>query len=170
MSIAANDAYATKAAFFDTQVYAEMASMVFKAFHQITHNGRVRLFKSHHPNYADGEQLRDFVYVKDCAAVMWWLLNHTQVNGLFNLGSGHARCWNDLAHSVFSALQRPVHIDYIDMPETLRDHYQYFTQADMQQLARTGCPLEFRPLEVAAHDYMAILLQNGTMPNSEPCC
>ncbi len=143
---------------------AEMASMVFKAYHQILRSGRVRLFKSHHADYNAGEQQRDFVYVKDCAEVMWWLLNHAEVNGLFNLGTGRARSWNDLARAVFSALQRPLRIEYIDMPEALREHYQYFTQADMQRLARTGCPLQFRSLEAAVRDYVAHLLQNTDMP------
>lgn len=136
----------------------DMASMVFKAFNQIRQTGRVRLFRSYREDYADGEQLRDFVYVEDCLDVMWWLLVHGEVNGLFNLGTGQARSWNDLARAAFAAMKRPVQIEYVDMPESLRDRYQYFTQADMRRLERTGCPLHFRTLEEAIRDYTSHLL------------
>jgi ADP-L-glycero-D-manno-heptose 6-epimerase len=132
----------------------DMVSVVFKAFHQIMETGRVTLFKSYHEDYADGEQMRDFVYVKDCVDVMWWLLTHDQVNGLFNLGTGLARSWNDLARAIFTAMRRPPQIDYIDMPEALRESYQYFTRASMDRLMKTGCPLSFRSLEEAVRDYV----------------
>ncbi len=131
-----------------------MASFVCKAVEQIRSSGRVRLFRSDHPDYGDGEQRRDFVYVKDCVDVLWWLLVHGQVNGLFNLGTGRARSWNDLARAVFSSLGLPPAIDYIDMPAALRGRYQYFTEARMDRLAGIGCPLSFRPLEEAVEDYV----------------
>jgi ADP-L-glycero-D-manno-heptose 6-epimerase len=132
----------------------EMTSVVFKAFHQIKKTGRMKLFKSHREDYKDGEQIRDFVYVKDCVEVMWWLLTHESVNGLFNLGTGKARTWNDLAKALFNAMGCPLRIDYMEMPETLRGSYQYFTQAGMDRLKKTGCPLVFRSLEEAVRDYI----------------
>ncbi|MBU2055091.1 MAG: ADP-glyceromanno-heptose 6-epimerase, partial [Proteobacteria bacterium] len=112
----------------------DMTSVVFKAFHQIRETGRVRLFKSYKPEYADGGQMRDFVYVKDCTEVLWWLLNHGEANGIFNLGTGRARTWNDLIGAVFAALDLPPRIDYIEMPEAIRGQYQYFTEAKMEKL------------------------------------
>jgi ADP-L-glycero-D-manno-heptose 6-epimerase len=132
----------------------DMTSVVFKAFHQIKQTGRVKLFKSHREDYMDGEQRRDFVYVKDCAEVMWWLLTHESVNGLFNLGTGVARTWNDLAKALFSTMGCPPLIDYIEIPETLRGSYQYFTQAAMEGLKNAGCPIVCRPLEEALRDYI----------------
>ena len=131
-----------------------MTSFVFKAFCQVRTTGKVGLFKSDHPDYAYGEQRRDFVYVKDCVEIMWWLLNHPAVNGLFNLGTGQARSWNDLARAVFAALERAPVIDYIEMPAVLHGRYQYFTEARTESLARTGCPLAFRSLEQGVADYI----------------
>ncbi len=132
----------------------DMASVVFKAFHQIEETGHVQLFRSCREDYADGEQKRDFVYIKDCVDVMWWLLIHVEVNGLFNLGTGEARTWNDLARSLFAALNGPPLIGYIPMPDALRDKYQYLTQASMARLRRTGCPLKFHSLEESVRDYV----------------
>jgi ADP-L-glycero-D-manno-heptose 6-epimerase len=132
----------------------EMASFVFKAVCQIRSTGRVRLFKSRHPDWDDGEQRRDFVYVKDCVDVLWWLLEHDRINGLFNLGGGRARSWNDLARAVFAALGLPPAIDYVEMPDALRGRYQYFTEARMDGLSATGCPLSFRCLEEGVEDYV----------------
>lgn len=131
----------------------EMRSVAFKAFHQIQATGCVQLFRSHRPQYADGGQQRDFIYVKDCVEAVWWLLQ-ARMGGLFNLGTGQARTFNDLAAAVFAALGRPPRIEYIPMPEVLRDRYQYFTQADMRKLRATGCPLKFTPLEDAIKDYV----------------
>ncbi len=131
----------------------DMASVVFKAFHQIMETGRVQLFQSCREDYADGGQLRDFIYVKECVKVMWWLLTHREVHGLFNLGTGKARSWNDLMKALFNALGLPVQIDYIPMPETLRASYQYFTQASMDRLRQTGCPLDFHSMEESVRDY-----------------
>ncbi|MBN1380585.1 MAG: ADP-glyceromanno-heptose 6-epimerase [Deltaproteobacteria bacterium] len=139
----------------------DMTSVVFKAFHQIRETGKVRLFKSYRPEYGDGEQMRDFVYVKDCTDVIWWLLNHPEANGIFNLGTGKARTWNDLIQAVFAALILPRQIEYIEMPEAIRDQYQYFTEAKMDKLERAGCPVKFRSLEDAVYDYVVHYLQTA---------
>lgn len=139
----------------------DMASMVFKAFHQIMETGRVKLFKSHLEDIADGEQKRDFVYVKDCVDVMWWLLTHKGVTGLFNLGSGKAHSWNDLVAAIFTVMGRQPQIQYVAMPEALQESYQYFTQANMEGLRKAGCPLYFRSLEAAVQDYVVNHLQAG---------
>jgi ADP-L-glycero-D-manno-heptose 6-epimerase len=132
----------------------DMTSVVFKAFHQIRETGKVRLFKSYKPEYGDGRQKRDFVYVKDCVEILWWLLNHHEANGIFNLGTGQARTWNDLIGAVYGALSLAPAIDYIEMPEILRGQYQYFTEARMEKLRAAGCPVAFSPLEDAVGDYV----------------
>jgi len=137
----------------------DMTSVVFKAFHQIKKTGKVRLFKSYRPEYSDGGQARDFVYVKDCIEVMWWLLRHPETGGIFNLGTGKARTWNDLIGAVFSSLNMAANIEYVDMPEELRNQYQYFTQADMGKLSAAGCPVVFSRLEDAVRDYVVNYLQ-----------
>jgi ADP-L-glycero-D-manno-heptose 6-epimerase len=131
-----------------------MRSVVHKAFEEITATGKMRLFKSNTPRFGDGEQMRDFVYVKDCTAVMAWLLHHPEVNGLFNLGSGLARSWKDLVNAVFAALGRASAIEYIPMPGELGQQYQNFTQATMERLRNAGCPLHFHPLESSIADYV----------------
>lgn len=133
---------------------ADMTSVIYKAFHQIRAKGRVGLFKSYRPEYADGGQKRDFVYVRECAEVLWWLLEHREVNGIFNLGTGQARSWNDLIAGVFAALEHPPAIDYIEMPEAIRGQYQYFTEARMDKLRAAGCPVDFPPLEESVRDYV----------------
>ncbi len=132
----------------------DMASVVFKAFHQIRATGQVRLFKSHRPEYADGGQLRDFVYIKDCIEVMWWLLENKDINGIFNVGTGKSRSWSDLINAIFAAMQLPSRIEYFDMPEELRNQYQYFTEAKMDKLQAAGCPVTFRTLEDSVRDYV----------------
>jgi len=132
----------------------EMRSMVHKAVEQITQEGRVRLFKSLRPAYEDGGQKRDFIYIKDCVEVLFWLLTHPQATGIFNLGTGRARTWNDLIRSVFKALGKEPQIEYISMPPTLERQYQYFTEARMDRLASVGCPLPDRSLEKAVADYV----------------
>jgi ADP-L-glycero-D-manno-heptose 6-epimerase len=138
---------------------ADMCSVVFKAFHQINQTGRIRLFKSYCDQYSDGEQRRDFVYVKDCADLIWWLIETPDVNGIFNVGTGQARTWNALAGAIFRAMKTPEHLEYIDMPESLQDRYQYFTQANMEKLAARGCPVSFMRLEDAVSDYVVNYLQ-----------
>jgi len=132
----------------------DMRSMVHKSYGQISETGKVRLFKSHRPEYRDGAQARDFVYIKDCVEVLWWFFQHRGVGGIFNLGSGYARTWNDLTQAVFDALGTKKQIDYIEMPEAIRDQYQYFTEAKMDKLRSAGCPVTFRSLEDAVYDYI----------------
>ncbi|MFB3925344.1 MAG: ADP-glyceromanno-heptose 6-epimerase [Syntrophales bacterium] len=132
----------------------EMRSLVQKAREQILDTGRVRLFKSHRPEYKDGEQLRDFVYVKDCVDVLWWFLQDKSRTGIFNLGTGLARTWNDLVKAVFTAMGAEPQIEYVDMPEAIRDQYQYYTEARIDKLRKAGCVHEFRSLEDAVCDYV----------------
>jgi ADP-L-glycero-D-manno-heptose 6-epimerase len=139
----------------------DMTSVVFKAFHQIKETGAVRLFKSYNPAYKDGGQMRDFVYVKDCINVMWWLFNNKDVNGIFNLGTGKARTWNDLISAVYSAMRAKQNIEYIEMPEALRNQYQYFTQAEMDKITSMDCPVKFSSLEDSVRDYVVNYLQKS---------
>ncbi len=132
----------------------EMASVVFKAFNQIRETGRVRLFRSHRPDFKDGEQKRDFVYIRDVLEMMVWLWRHPEVNGLFNAGSGRARTFADLARATFQAMERPVQIDFIDMPEDIRDRYQYFTEAPMDKLRAAGYAVPSTSLEEGIRDYV----------------
>jgi len=133
---------------------ADMKSVVCKAFGQIKDEGTVRLFKSHRPDFTDGGQLRDFVYVKDCAEVVAWLLENPDANGVFNVGSGNARNFKDLVGAVFAALNLTPKIEYIDMPETIRDTYQYFTEAPMGRLRAAGYGKPFTSLEEGVKDYV----------------
>lgn len=139
-----------------------MASMVYHGFHQIREQGQVRLFRSHRPEVLDGEQKRDFIYVKDIVRVVEWLIAATPVSGLFNLGTGTARSFNDLIGAVFSAMDRPVQIEYIDMPADLRDSYQYFTQAPMDKLRQAGYTNSFYTLEEGVADYVRRYLLETT--------
>ncbi len=132
----------------------EMSSVAFKAFHQIRQTGEVRLFESHRKEYRHGEQMRDFVYIKDCTAIMLWLLENPSVNGIFNIGSGRARSFRDLAEAAFSALGLEPAIRYVPMPETLRDKYQYFTEAKLDKLKAFGCPVSPTGLEEGVRDYI----------------
>jgi len=132
----------------------DMRSVVHKAFGQIKSTGQVKLFKSYHPDYADGEQVRDFIYVKDIVEVIWWLVNHREVNGLFNLGTGQARTWKDLVNAVFAAMAKPTQIEYIEMPDELKDRYQYRTQASMDKLKQAGFSGELKSLEDGICDYV----------------
>ncbi|MBP8984261.1 MAG: ADP-glyceromanno-heptose 6-epimerase [Syntrophobacterales bacterium] len=137
----------------------DMRSVVHKAFGEIRETGKVRLFKSYKPDYPDGGQMRDFIYVKDCADVLWWLCRNPGVGGIFNLGTGVARTWNDLARAVFSALDTEPRIEYVEMPEGLRDQYQYFTEARMEKLRAAGYKAEFRSLEEGVRDYVVTHLR-----------
>jgi len=132
----------------------DMKSVIAKAYSQIKDTGKLKLFKSYRPEYGHGEQKRDFIYVKDCVQVMAWFLEHNEINGIFNLGTGKARSWNELARAVFEAMHREPSIEYIEMPENIRDKYQYFTQARMDKLKVAGCPCSFMSLEEAAKDYV----------------
>ncbi len=133
----------------------DMRSLVNKAYHQILGTGRLQLFKSHKPEYKDGEQMRDFLYVKDAVAMTIHFADRaTEAGGLFNLGSGEANTWLTLAHAIFAALGRPPAIDFIDMPEILRGKYQYYTQADISRLRGTGYDRPMTPLAEAVRDYV----------------
>ena len=131
-----------------------MRSVVCKAVPQIEESGTLKLFRSDRPDYEDGGQKRDFVYVKDCAELILWFVEHQDVNGIFNVGTGRARTWNDLSRAVFTAMDREPSIEYIDMPDTLKGKYQYFTQADMGWMERVGCDFRFRSLEEGVDDYV----------------
>jgi ADP-L-glycero-D-manno-heptose 6-epimerase len=132
----------------------DMRSVISKSYRQIGLEGKVDLFKSYLPEYADGEQMRDFVYVKDAVDVTLWFLEHREVGGLFNCGTGVARTWKDLATAVFQAMDVPVHIDYVEMPETLKGKYQYFTEAKMAKLRAAGYARPFTSLEDGVRDYI----------------
>lgn len=131
-----------------------MASMVFHGFNQIKETGKVKLFKSCNPNYKDGGQLRDFVYVKDICKVIMWLLVNKHVSGLFNVGTGRAQSFAELAEATFHALDLEPNIEYIDMPEKLRGKYQYYTKAEMSRLYDAGYPYHFADVENGVRDYV----------------
>lgn len=146
----------------------DMRSVVHKSFQQILDKGEVSLFKSYNPKYKDGEQLRDFIYVKDVVDVILFFIENKDKFGIYNVGTGWARSWNDLALSVFNAMNKPVNIKYIEMPENLREKYQYFTQADMEKLRRAGFNKEFYKLEDGILDYVKnYLLPNKYLDSSE---
>ncbi|MBV8889024.1 MAG: ADP-glyceromanno-heptose 6-epimerase [Alphaproteobacteria bacterium] len=132
----------------------DMRSVVSKIIPIALSGGTVTLFKSHHPDYPDGGQLRDFVYVGDCVAVVRWLLQNPEISGLFNVGTGIARSFADLAAGVFAALGRPPRIGFVDTPANLRDKYQYFTQAEIGKLRAAGFRNDFRSLENGIRDYI----------------
>jgi len=133
---------------------AEMRSLVLKSFGQVQAEGVIRLFKSYHPEYRDGEQKRDFLYVKDAVAMTLHLAASDQAGGLYNLGSGRAQTWLDLANAVFAALKRKPKIEFVEMPESIRDKYQYFTQANLARLRGTGYTAPATPLADAVSDYV----------------
>lgn len=135
------------------------ASVVWHLFRQLQKGERVRLFQSHNPDYPDGGQLRDFVWVGDCVAVMLWLLEHPKAGGLLNVGSGRARSFNDLAAALFAALGREAKIDYVPTPENIRARYQYFTEAKMERLRQIGYPRAFVSLEEGVARYVQDYLQ-----------
>ncbi|MBL7705613.1 MAG: ADP-glyceromanno-heptose 6-epimerase [Taibaiella sp.] len=139
-----------------------MASVILHAFNNLEQNGNsIKLFRSHNPDYTDGGQMRDFIYVKDLVKVCVWLMEHQVHSGIYNLGTGKARTFNDLARSVFSALQLPEKINYIDTPEDIRDKYQYFTEANMNKLRATGYGEPFMSIEEGIKDYIENYLQQG---------
>jgi len=145
-----------------------MASVIFHSFNQIQDKDKVRLFRSHRSDFKDGEQLRDFIYVNDVAAVCYWFMQElksqnpkatgtklkTIASGLYNLGTGKARNFNDLVKAIFDALNKNVSIEYIDTPADIRDKYQYFTEADMHKLREAGYKDEFYPLEKGVKNYV----------------
>lgn len=132
----------------------EMRSMVLKAYYQIREHKKIRLFKSHRTDYKDGEQKRDFVYIKDAVQMTLFLWEQKQASGLYNIGSGNASTWNMLAAAVFKALQLPVQIEYIDMPGSVKDQYQYYTRADMAKVRDAGYRVPLMPLDDSISDYV----------------
>lgn len=136
-----------------------MASMIFHGFNQIKKTGKVKLFKSHKPEFKDGGQLRDFIYVEDVAKVCYWLMNNSIESGLYNLGTGNARTFDDLANATFAAMGKEPVIEYIDMPEDIREKYQYFTEADMSKLRSVGYVSDFYSLEDGVNDYVTNFLR-----------
>lgn len=139
----------------------EMRSVVHKAFGQINETGKVKLFKSYHPDYKDGAQKRDFVYVKDVIDMTLYFLEHKDKNGIFNAGNGTSRTWNDLVTTIFNAMNKPVNIEYIDMPEYMRNKYQYFTEAKMDKIRSAGYSKPIHSLEEGVTDYISNYLNKG---------
>jgi ADP-L-glycero-D-manno-heptose 6-epimerase len=138
-----------------------MASVIWHAFNQITEKGSLRLFKSHKTEYADGEQMRDFIYVKDLIDVCVFFMEHRKNSGIYNLGTGIARSFNALGASTFMAMVMPVQINYIDTPVDIRDTYQYFTEANMSKLRSIGYNEAFYTLEEGVKDYVQNYLMAG---------
>jgi ADP-L-glycero-D-manno-heptose 6-epimerase len=139
----------------------EMRSIICKKFFEVNSNNAIRLFKSYNPEYKDGEQKRDFVYVKDAIEVMYYFFTNPAKTGIFNLGTGQASSWNDLARALFVALGRELRIEYVDMPGYIRPQYQYFTQAKLDKLRNSGCGCRFHSLEEAVRDYAVYLKNDG---------
>lgn len=131
-----------------------MASVIFHTFNQIQKNGSMKLFQSHNPEFKDGEQMRDFVYVKDVINVLYFFLHHRKDSGIYNLGTGKARTFLDLAKSTFNALNKEPNISFVPTPEDIREKYQYFTEANMNKLHSIGYDKEFYSLEEGVTDYV----------------
>lgn len=138
-----------------------MASVIMHAYHQIKNSGQVSLFESHRPDYKHGEQMRDFIYVKDLCEVCLFLMKTRKNSGLYNLGTGQARTWNHLATAIFSALNLESNIKYIPIPEDIRNTYQYFTEANMSKLKQIGYQKEFTSIEVAVKEYVVDYLETN---------
>ena len=140
---------------------ARMASVIFHAFNQIKSSGAMKLFKSHNPDYKDGEQIRDFVYVKDVIEVLYFLMHHRKDSGIYNLGTGKARTFLDLVRSTFKAMNVHENISFIDTPIDIRDKYQYFTEANMNKLGSIGYSKPFTSLEDGVEDYVKNYLKGS---------
>ena len=136
----------------------DMRSVVHKAFEQIRDTGKVKLFKSLNPDYKNGEQKRDFIYVKDAVNMTLYFLEHRKNYGLFNVGSGKARTWNDLVTTIFNAMSVPINIEYIDLPEHLADKYQYFTEAKLSKINASGFKDKISSLEMGVEEYVNTFL------------
>ncbi|MBU1108764.1 MAG: ADP-glyceromanno-heptose 6-epimerase [Candidatus Riflebacteria bacterium] len=136
-----------------------MRSFILKSFEQIEKSGEVQLFKSHRPDYGHGEQLRDFIYVKDAAEMTLHFLDK-QIGGLFNVATGITRNWNDLVKATFAAMNKPDRISYVDMPDSIRNQYQYFTCGNIERIRQSGYTKPLFTLEEAINDYVKNYLQN----------
>jgi len=135
----------------------DMRSVIAKQFETILRDKKIRLFKSYRDDYKDGEQKRDFIYVKDAVEATYYFLKNPSIGGIYNIGTGQARTWNDLAGAIFKALGLPMKIEYIEMPETLQPKYQYFTEADNKKLRAAGYTKEFTSLEDSVAEYVGFL-------------
>jgi ADP-L-glycero-D-manno-heptose 6-epimerase len=135
-----------------------MASVIFHAFNQILETGKMKLFRSHNPDFKDGEQKRDFIYVKDVVDVMFFFMTNPPKPGIYNLGTGKARTFLDLTRATFRSMAYEENIEFIDTPADIRDKYQYFTQASMDKLFNTGYILPFSTLEQGIDDYVKYFL------------
>ncbi len=142
---------------------ARMASVIFHSFHQINNTGKVKLFRSHRPDFKDGWQLRDFIYVKDLVNVCIFLMQNKVASGIYNLGTGQARSFYDLADSTFKAMDKTTDIEYVDIPADIRDKYQYFTEADMSKLIAQGYSTPFTSLEEGVRDYVTNYLSTNSV-------
>jgi ADP-L-glycero-D-manno-heptose 6-epimerase len=138
-----------------------MASVIYHTFNQVSETGRMKLFRSHRSDYKDGEQLRDFIYVKDVVDVLLFFMKEDVPHGIYNLGTGSARTFNDLVKNVFNAMGKEEHIVYIDTPEDIRNTYQYFTEAEMEKLRSAGYDKPFHSLEEGIYDYVTNFLMHG---------
>lgn len=138
-----------------------MASVVFHAYRQIMHTGKMKLFKSHREDYKNGEQKRDFIYVKDVVNICMFLMENKPESGLYNVGLGKARTFNDLTYSVFNGLNKEEHIEYIDMPEDIRENYQYYTEANINKIIMAGYKEGFHTIEQGITDYVQNYLIDG---------
>jgi ADP-L-glycero-D-manno-heptose 6-epimerase len=146
----------------------DMRSLVHKAYYQILESARVSLFKSYRAEYRDGEQRRDFLYVKDAVDATIYLAEHVEGGGLFNVGSGEANTWLALVKAIFNSLGQPVKVDFVEMPEVLQDKYQYFTCADIDKLRSVGYERPITPLADAVRDYVLNYLIPGRHLGDEP--
>jgi ADP-L-glycero-D-manno-heptose 6-epimerase len=138
-----------------------MASVIFHTFNQIRETGSMKLFQSHNPEFKDGEQMRDFVYIKDVVNVLYFMMQHRKNSGIYNLGTGKARTFLDLATNTFHAMNTPVSISFVPTPEDIREKYQYFTEASMEKLRSIGYSLDFFSLEAGIEDYVKNYLIPG---------
>ena len=132
----------------------EMRSKVLKAYEEVKSTGKIRLFKSYNPKFKDGEQKRDFIYIKDVVEIVMFLYKSENAHGIYNVGTGRAHSWLDLANAVFKALNMEPQIEFVDMPEWLKPRYQYFTQANISKLRRLGYPGKFYTFENAVSEYI----------------
>ena len=140
---------------------ARMASVIFHTFNQIRETASMKLFQSHNPEFKDGEQMRDFVYIKDVVNVLYFMMQHRKNSGIYNLGTGKARTFLDLATNTFHAMNTPVSISFVPTPEDIREKYQYFTEASMEKLRSIGYSLDFYSLEAGIEDYVKNYLIPG---------
>jgi ADP-L-glycero-D-manno-heptose 6-epimerase len=135
----------------------DMRSVVHKAFEQVRNTGKVRLFKSLNPKYKDGEQLRDFVYIIDAVDMTLFFIDRKDKNGIYNVGSGKARTWNDLVSALFKSMGKPLNIEYINLPKHLKDKYQYFTEARLEKIKNAGYNKTVTFLEKGINEYVDYL-------------